>query len=122
MPTMPAPAILTDPGYLFYAPLGTAEPANTVVGSKFTDAWPVQWLQVGATDDGSEFDYEIKVESVDVAEFFDPIKWATTSRSGSLAFAMADWTLTKLVLALNGGTKTIVSGTGATQLNKYTPP
>lgn len=116
------PNVLTDPGYLFYAPLGTTVPTMTVSGSKFTDAWPAAWLSVGATDDGSEFDYETKVDSVEVAEFFDPIKWVTTSRSGSLAFAMADWTLTKLKLALNGGTVTVMSGTGATQLNKFTPP
>lgn len=116
------PNILQDPGFLFYAPTGTTFPTNTVTGSKFTDAWPVGWVQIGATEDGSEFQYETNVEAVKVAEFFDPIKYNTTERSGSFAFNMADWKLSLVKLALNGGTLTVVSGTGATTLSSYTPP
>lgn len=122
MPTTATPNILQDPGYLFWAPLGTAEPTNTVVGSKFTDAWAGGWVSLGATEDGSEFTYESKLEAIYVAEFFDPVKWSTTERSGSFAFALADYTLENLKKALNGGSLTIVSGTGATKLSKYTPP
>jgi hypothetical protein len=122
MPTTATPTVLTDPGYLFWAPLASAEPTNTVVGSKFTDAWPVAWLSLGATEDGSEFNYEINVEAVRAAEFLDPIKWATTERNGNISFTMVNWTLTNLKYAMNGGTQTIVSGTTSTQLNSYTPP
>ena len=116
------PKVMSDPGFLFRAPLGTTEPTNTVVGSVFTDAWPAGWVSVGATEDGSEFNYEVKIEAITVAEFLDPIKYATTERSGSLAFNMADYTLTKWSWALNGGTLAVVSGTGTTQLNSLTPP
>ena len=122
MPSTAVPNILTDPGYLFWAPLASTEPTNTVAGSKFTDSWPVAWINLGATEDGSEFSYETSVEAVRVAEYFDPIKWASTDRSGSFAFNLADWTLTNWVRVLNGGTKTVVSGTGATTLSSYTPP
>ena len=122
MPTTATPNVLTDPGYLFWAPLGSSEPTNTVAGSKFTDAWPVAWLSLGATEDGSEFNYEINVEAVRAAEFLDPIKWATTERNGNISFTMVNWTLTNLKYAMNGGTLTLVSGTGATALNSYTPP
>lgn len=122
MPTVAVPNILTDPGYLFLAPLLTAEPTYTVAGSKFTDAWPGAWLPLGATEDGTEFNYETKIEAITVAEFFDPIKYSTTERSGSLAFNLADYTLTNWKRALNGGTIAVVSGTGATQLNSYIPP
>ncbi len=104
MPTTATPNILSDPGYLFYAPAGTAEPVNTVAGSKFTDTWPVAWVSVGATEDGSKFKASVKTEAVNVAEFFDPIKYVTTDRSSSIAFAMADFTLTKLKWSMNGGT------------------
>jgi len=122
MPTTATPTLLTDPGYLFYAPLLTSIPTNTVSGSKFTDAWSGSWISIGATEDGSEFTYSINVEKMVVAEFFDPIKYATTERSGMFSWHMADWTLTKLKFALNGGTLTVVSGTGATQLNKLVAP
>lgn len=122
MPTTATPNLLQDAGYLFRAPLLTAEPTNTVVGSKFTDAWPGAFISLGATEDGSEFNYESKVEPAMVAEFFDPIKYSTTERSGSFAFNLADYTLANFKVALNGGTLTVVSGTGTTQLNSYTPP
>lgn len=122
MPTTATPNVLTDPGYLFYAPLLSTEPANTVVGSKFTDAWPGAWISIGATTDGSEFDYNIKTQAIMVAEFFDAIKWSTTERSGTFGFSMANWALANLKIAMNGGTLTVVSGTGTTQLNSYVPP
>ncbi|GLW32275.1 hypothetical protein [Actinoplanes regularis] len=122
MPTTATPNVLTDPGYLFWAPLASTEPTNTVVGSKFTDSWPVAWISLGATEDGSEFNYETNVEAVTAAEFFDPIKYATTERSGNISFTLIDWTLANLKRVLNGGTLAVVSGTTTTQLNSYTPP
>jgi hypothetical protein len=122
MPTTATPNVLTDPGYLFWAPLASTEPTNTVAGSKFTDSWPVAWINLGATEDGTEFSYETSVEPVTAAEFFDPIKYATTERTGNISFTLIDWTLANLKRALNGGTLTLVSGTGATALNSYIPP
>jgi hypothetical protein len=114
--------MMKGPGYLFRAPIGTAEPTHTVSGSKFTDTWPGAWASCGATAEGSTFSYQITAEGIYVAEFFDPISWETTARSGSLSFAMADYTLTHWSYALNSSGPTIVSGTGATQLNKLNAP
>lgn len=117
------PTLLTDPGYLYAAPLLSTEPTNTVAGSIFTDAWPVAWISLGATKEGSNFTYGSKVEPISVAEFFDPIKYSTTERSGSLSFAMANATLHNVKRALNGGVGAITptSGTGATSLAKFEP-
>lgn len=118
-----APLLLTDPGFLFWAPLLSAEPTHAAVGSSYdADAWPVAWINLGATDDGSEFNYESKLEAISVAEFLDPIRWATTERNGNIAFAMANWTLQNLKRAFNGGTLTTVSGAGTTLSSKLTPP
>ncbi len=116
------PTLLTSPGYLFWAPLASTLPTNTVTGSVFTDAWPAAWVNLGATSEGSTISYESKVEAVEVAEFFDPIQWVTTGREGGIAFALANWTLANLKRILNGGVMTVVSGTGATTLTKYEPP
>jgi len=116
------PNLLTDPGFLFWAPVSSAAPSNTVAGSVFTDAWPVAWINLGATDSGSDFTYQLQVQPRTVAEFLDPIQWATVSREGKMAFALKNWTLTNLKKAMNGGSLTVVSGTGATTLNTYTPP
>lgn len=123
MPTVATPNVITDPGYLFWAPLLTAEPANTVVASKFTDAWPAAWLPIGATEQGSEFSYATKASEVMVAEFLDPIRWSTISRAGSMTFAMSNWALGNWMKAVNGGaTSTLVSGTAGTALNSAVPP
>ena len=118
------PLILTDPGYLFIAPLASTLPTNTVAGSVFTDAWPAAWLPLGATEEGSTFAYSTTVEPIMVAEFFDPISYRTTERAGSLAFNLADFTLTNYRRALNGGVAALAatSGTGATSLGTLEPP
>lgn len=118
------PNLLTDPGYLFIAPLASTVPTNTVAGSVFTDSWPAAWLPLGATEEGSTFAYTTEVEPITVAEFFDPIKYATTGRSGSFAFNLANFTLSNYRRALNGGTAalTATSGTGATSLFTLAPP
>ena len=118
------PTVLTDPGMLWIAPLGTADPTNTVTGGVFTDDPPVAWVPLGATTEGSEFSYSTTVEAVRVAEFFDPIKYATTERGGNIAFNLASFTLSNYQRALNGGVAalTATSGTGATSLFTFEPP
>jgi len=122
MPTIATPAIMRDPGFLFWAPLGSSLPTFTVTGSKFTDTWPVAWIPLGATKEGSKLTYSTKLEAISVAEIFDPVQWATTERTGKFAFALANYTLANLNRAMNQGTLTTVSGTGATTLTKLTPP
>lgn len=115
------PNLLSGAGYLFGAPLGSTLPANTVAASKFTDAWPVAWLPFGATAEGSTWSYEVSSEAMRVAELFDPVRYATTERTGSLAFALAAWNLTNLKRAMNGGTITTTGAAGA-ELNSYAMP
>ena len=62
------PVVLTDPGMLWIAPLGTADPTNTVAGSVFTDDPAAAFVPLGATSEGSEFSYSTTVEAVKVAE------------------------------------------------------
>jgi hypothetical protein len=84
----------------------------------------VAWINAGATEDGSKFSYQSNIEAITVAEFFDPIRWTTTSREGSFSFNLASYTLQNLRRALNAGTGavTTVSGTGATLSSMLTPP
>lgn len=120
-PTMPTLAIATDPGYLFWAPLGSTEPANTVAGSVFTDAWPVAWIVLGQTKEGSEFNWQTDTDQITVAELLDPIKYVSTGREGSMKFELVNMTVANMKRMLNGGT-TAVTGSGATTMTTYTPP
>lgn len=126
--TTATPLLMTDPGFLFAAPLGTALPAagvgGTVAGSVFTDAWPAGWVNLGATEDGSEFSFSTTVEPIRVAEIFNPVQYAVTEQATSMAFSLANFTAHNYRRAMNAGTGnlTVVSGTTATTLSKLTPP
>ena len=121
--TVSTPTILTDPGLLWMAPIGTAEPTPVVTAGKFSDVMPVAWIPLGATTDGSTFSYATTVEAVRVAEFFDPISWRTTERNGHIAFNLASWTLSNYKRALNGGVAALTStGTSGTELTSFEPP
>lgn len=125
MPPAPTkPLLLTDPGFLWIAPLGTALPTNTVAGGVFTDSIAAAYIPLGTTTEGSTFAYSTTVEAIRVAELPDPVKWVTTDRGGSIAFALASWTLANYRRALNGGVGALVptSGTGATALYTVEPP
>jgi len=121
--SFPAPTLLSDPGYLWGAPIGTAEPTPTVAAGVFTDALPVAWVPFGPTAEGSTFNYSTSVEAIRVAEFFDPVKYATTERNGSIAFAMTNWTLSNYKRALNGGIAALTAtGTGGAEITTFEPP
>lgn len=120
-PAVATPAIATDPGVLFWAPLGSAEPTHTVAGSVFTDTWPVAWIALGATDAGSNFKWKTSFDKIEVAELLDPVKYISTGREGSVAFALAAINAANFKRALNGGT-IAVTGSAATTMSSYTPP
>lgn len=121
-PTVTAPNTLVDPGYLWIAPLASAVPTHTVAASKFSDAVIAPWVWLGTTLDGAELGNSINVEYVRAAEIFDPVGSSITERTGQISFSLLDITLARLKQVMNGGTVAVVSGTGASQLNKFTPP
>lgn len=118
-----SPLLLSDPGFVFWAPLvGTTQPTHAAVASTYDlDVWPAQWINLGATLEGSQFQDQLETDTITVAEFFYPIRNVTTGRTGSFSFAMANWTLNNLKRCLNGGTLATVSGATTTLSSKYTP-
>lgn len=119
-PTLAKPNIITDPGWLYYAPIGTPVPTNTVLASVFTDAWATPWTWLGMSESGSDWHYNMTESPILVAELYDPIQHRVTGRASSATFQLANYTASNLAIAQNGATKT-VTGTGATTLTKVTP-
>lgn len=119
--TVPLNAIALGPGYLYFAPIGTSAPANTVAGSVFTDSWPGGWLLWGVTDSGHTFSNEISTDPVEVAEYLLPVSYQPTNIAGKVEFAVAQISATNHKRIMNGG-GIVVTGSGATQLNAYSPP
>ncbi len=92
--------VTTGPGTLYYAPLGTTEPATRVA------TWPAGWVAVGYTAEGHSFSSSLSIDDIEVAELLDPVRRVTTKRDTKVAFAMAEITLAHLKLLLNGGSTT----------------
>lgn len=121
--TVPQPQVLTDPGILWIAAIGTAEPTPTAAGGKFTDALPPAWLLLGPTDEGSTFSDSVDTDTITVAEFLSAIRNVVTGRTSSLAFALASWTLSNYRRALNGGIAAIApTGTVGSEVTSLEPP
>lgn len=98
-------------------------PAGGVVsGSVFTDSWPSGWIPIGVTKEGHEWSYVVSSEGVEVAEFLLPVLQAPTGAEGKVGFELVEYTGANLAWALNGGTLTTLSGSGATSLTQLSPP
>lgn len=115
------PTMLFDPGFLYWAPIGSTMPANTGAASVFSDTWPVAWIPLGMTDTGTEFDRSLTVSPVTAAESIDPIAYRTVDRVGSVIFMLKSFTATNLARTFNGASTT-VTGSGATTVTRVTPP
>jgi len=121
--TVPQPQVLTDPGILWIAALGTPEPTPTSAAGKFTDPMPPAWLLLGPTEEGSTFKDATSTDTITVAEFLSAIRNVVTGRSSSLAFALASWTLSNYRRALNGGVAAIApQGTAGAEVTSLEPP
>ena len=123
IPAVGTPKLLTSPGFLWIAPVATADPTNTVTAGLFSDAIGAAYLPLGATAEGTDFSYSTSVEPIRVAEFFDPVSYQTTERDGSVAFALASHTLSNYRRALNGGIAALTPTGGAgVELTTFNPP
>lgn len=118
--TVPKNALSLGAGYLYYALTGTGEPGWTVAGSVFTDAW-TGWSLLGITREGHEFSYEIETDTIEAAEYLDPLLYVTTGRAASMSFELMQVHATNFRRALNGGTLS-TSGSGTTLRSTYRPP
>lgn len=96
--------VKTGPGLIYVAPVGTTEPTTA------SAALPSAWRPIGYTEDGVTINYGITNEPVEVAEEFDPLRYETTAREGSVAFSMAEVSRRNLLLVLNKGVDDATTG------------
>jgi hypothetical protein len=105
-------------GNLWYAAIGSPEPAagvlTPITSPATTVAWPSQWTQLGYTTDGNEFTFTPKLDPIEVAENLYVIKYVASGVMVECTFDMAEITATHLALALNGAT--LSSSGGITSL------
>lgn len=118
--TVPKNALALGAGYLYFGALGTSEPGWTVTGSVFTDPW-TGWSLLGITREGHEFTYDINTDTIDAAEYLDPLLYVTTGRTAGIAFDLMQVHATNFKRALNGGTLS-TTGSGTTLRSTYRAP
>lgn len=99
--------ITLGPGWLKMAPIGTAEPTANET------ALPVAWLDLGYTEEGNTFTYEVTSEDVFVAEELSPVSTQEVKADGTVKFSLAQANRKNLALALGRGT---AEATDATSL------
>jgi hypothetical protein len=98
---MPVPGnVLLDAGYLWVAPVGTAEPTGNVS----TGASPLTgYREAGYTENGSTFTFTPSFQPIYVEEELLPIRWAPDKQEASVEFMLAEMTRRNLALAMNLG-------------------
>lgn len=89
--------LLTGPGSLFAAPLGTAEPTSC------TGDWPTGWVALGYTDQGSEFDWKPTVNPITPEEEYWPVLNVFTTYEAHLKFSLLEMVVQSWQLAMNQG-------------------
>lgn len=85
-------------GWLYMAPLGTSEPADS------TTALPSAWIALGYTEDGSDTTISRTNEEIEVAEVNFPVRVINSKTGVKIKFKMAEPTLRNLKAALGNGT------------------
>lgn len=105
------------PGYVWYAPLATAEPADVAA------AFGAGWVKLGYSKDGSTFTFDAKMEKIMVAEELPPVRWDITDQDIGLAVELAEETQTTWKQVLQGGSATTnANGVNIEPLSPSTAP
>lgn len=106
---------------MYHSALGVSAPTNTVVGSVFTDTWPGGWNLLGVTREGHTVNVDFDSDTVDAAEYLDPLLNVLTSRTVTAEAEFMQIHLTNFKRVFNGGTLA-TSGAGTTLLSTFTLP
>lgn len=92
-----------------------------MVGSVFTDAWPVAWSLLGVTRGGHTLNIDVNTDPVEVAEYADPLVNVVTGRTITAEMELMQIHIANFKRAFNGGVSA-TSGAGTTLLTTYTLP
>ncbi len=104
MPARNVTQVLVGPGQMWTAPLATAFPATPETAPAGT------WIDVGYSDQGAAFEFDMTFENIDVAEEAEPIDTRFTAVEYRLTIALAQMIAETLQNVLNGGTLTAIPG------------
>lgn len=103
-------------GTVRVAPTGTAVPAD------FSASFAAGWVDLGLIDEnGVTFEDGKTITDILAWQLLYPARKIVADRTFKVTLVLREWTKASVALAFGGGTFT-TTGTGATLVNKYTPP
>ncbi len=120
MPTRDPSNLTMGVGYLYRAPLGTAEPADNT--AHVAPAAP--WVDLGFTDDGITLTEEADWETLTVDQVLDDVDARLTGRRVTVETALAEPTLDAWKAAINDRATlatVAAAGAGTTAAQTLTP-
>lgn len=94
-----ATVVDVGPGLLYIADASTPDPTGLD-----PSAWPSQWIELGYTDQGSEFQIDPNSDDVNVAEETDPVRTIVGTATSTLQMSLAQITAFNMAVAFGGGT------------------
>lgn len=101
--------IILTPVQVFYAPVGTAIPADTVAVDA---AWPTGWVKLGYTNDPLKMSYTFDVVEAEVQESMTAVARKKAKEKVSLETTLAQLSLDQLQLAFAGAVTNQAASSG----------
>lgn len=112
--------LISGPGELYAAAFGTAEPADSVVGTAPIVA-PPSFTDVGGTNDGVNLIIGQEFFELEVDQIIERAGSRQTKRTFDIQTNLAEATLANLAMSINSTAGVTVSGTGATTITTLDP-
>lgn len=101
--------IISGPVKVYYAPIGTTLPADSLA---FGAAWPAGWVNWGSTKEPLKMIYEGTPLEIMVEEALASVDRRIQAEKGTLECVLAELTATNLNLAAGGQLVTTAAGSG----------
>lgn len=108
-------AITMTNALLYYAPLGTTLPADTLAAG---GTWPVGWVRLGYTSAPLVFAYNYETKAPEIQEAMGAVKRKKISEEGTLETTMAELGFVSLPKIWGGSN--VVTAPGVGQVGKET--
>ena len=101
--------MVQGPVRVFYAPVGEAEPADSVA---FGAAWGGNWVEVGRTAEPLTLGYDVTTHESESQQDTLPLKRTKVSERVALETLLKEITAANLQLVLGGAVTTTAAGSG----------
>lgn len=109
--------VILTPASIFYAPIGTTLPLETLAAGA---AWPAGWVDLGYTTEPSEVNYSFEVTKIEVEQALAPLRVYKEKEEVTVETVLAQHSGLNISLALGGKLTTTPAAIGTPGSEKVT--